>query len=258
MRRHYPFARVTPVLTRDDEFEKIRSAAPELLVSWFFPKKIPARVLTVAKKGALGLHPSLLPRHRGADPYYWAILAGDAETGVTAHRLREEYDTGEILATRTLAIDPSWNAWTLAKKLDRPSLALLRELVKASEKMDDLGGTPQDESRVTLAPEPSENDLAIRWNEPTRAVVRQILAASPWPGAHTWFGETLVTITRGEAATRYPRALVPGEAERTGAGVVVRTADGAILLLEGRDEGEGTLRGADLASLLPDTDDRGS
>ena len=69
-------------------------------------------VLEVAPLGAIGVHPSLLPRHRGPDPYFWAIESGDLETGVTAHRLEEEYDTGAILAQRRLAIDASWNSWT--------------------------------------------------------------------------------------------------------------------------------------------------
>jgi len=153
---------LVPALGKDDEVERIRVAAPELLVSWFFPKKIPARVLALAPKGAFGVHPSLLPRHRGPDPYYWAIARGDAETGVTAHLLRAEYDTGEILRSRRLAIDPAWSAWTLAKKLDRPSLALLRAIVKGSEEKERLVGVPQNEADVTLAPEPSKDDLAIR------------------------------------------------------------------------------------------------
>ena len=99
---------------------RVRAAAPDLLVSWFWTKRIPARLLSVAP--AVGVHPSLLPRHRGPDPYFWAIDAGDETTGVTAHRLDATYDTGPILAQRTLEIRPSWDAWRLARALDRPSL----------------------------------------------------------------------------------------------------------------------------------------
>ncbi len=110
--------------------ELVRAAAPELIVSWFWTTKLPEKLIALAP--AFGVHPSLLPRHRGPDPYFWAIDCGDAVTGVTAHRIAGEYDTGAILAQRELGIDPAWSAWTLARKLDRPSLALLlRETARA-------------------------------------------------------------------------------------------------------------------------------
>jgi methionyl-tRNA formyltransferase len=122
---------VVPLLDGEDVVARIAAAEPELLVSWFWTKRVPARVRALAPLGAIGVHPSLLPRHRGPDPFFWAIDQGDRETGVTAHRLEDEYDTGAVLGRRALAIDPRWNAWTLAKRLDRPSLSLLRETVAA-------------------------------------------------------------------------------------------------------------------------------
>src|SRR4051812_36940580 len=109
----------------------VRDRAPDLVVSWFWTRKVPASFRALGRLGAIGVHPSLLPRHRGPDPYFWAIDAGDAVTGVTAHELEDEYDTGAMLARRELAIDPAWSAWRLAKRLDRPSLALLRDTVRA-------------------------------------------------------------------------------------------------------------------------------
>src|SRR5262249_3710263 len=97
-------------------FARVRDARPDLVVSWFWTTKIPARLVELAPLGGFGVHPSLLPRHRGPDPYFWAIDLGDEVTGVTAHRLAAEYDTGAILGSRTLPIDPAWNAWTLAKR----------------------------------------------------------------------------------------------------------------------------------------------
>jgi methionyl-tRNA formyltransferase len=89
---------VVPDLHRDAEYEALLDARPDLLVSWFWTKKIPGRVLRLAP--AFGVHPSLLPRHRGADPYFWAIDSGDEVTGVTAHMLDAEYDEGAVLAQR--------------------------------------------------------------------------------------------------------------------------------------------------------------
>ena len=228
---------------------KVRALAPELFVSWFWTTKLPMSLVSLAKQGGLGVHPSLLPRHRGPDPYFWAIERGDRETGVTAHRLAAEYDTGAILGQRKLAIDPSWNAWTLAKKLDRPSLALLRETVRAFAEGHPPRETPQDESLATTAPEPDEELLALRFDRPTDAVLRRIRALAPSPGASFELEGNVVVVTRADAATRWPKALVAGEAAVVDGKAVVRTGDAAIVLLEGEDEEGRRLASGDLARL---------
>ncbi|MFO0612458.1 MAG: methionyl-tRNA formyltransferase [Polyangiaceae bacterium] len=200
---------------------------PDLVVSWFWTRRIPPAVLGVPSRGTLGVHPSLLPRHRGPDPTYWAILRGDAVTGVTAHRLAAEYDTGAILASEELVIRDSWNAFDLAKALDRPSLRLLRATIRRIE-AGPVEEREQDESVATLAPFPNEEDHELRWAQPTIAVLRQIRALAPQPGAFTELGGELVTVLRASAAPA-PRVLeVPGEAMLVDGLPVVRTADGAV------------------------------
>ncbi len=117
-----------PAVDNPATVARVQAADPDLIVSWFWTTRLPEPILRLAP--AVGVHPSLLPRHRGPDPCFWAIDAGDEVTGVTAHRLAAEYDTGDILGRRELRIDPSWNGWTLARALDRPSLSLLREIVQ--------------------------------------------------------------------------------------------------------------------------------
>jgi methionyl-tRNA formyltransferase len=231
--------------------ERVREIAPDLLVSWFWTKRIPRAVLEVPRLGAVGVHPSLLPRHRGPDPYFWAIESGDLETGVTAHRLDESYDTGAILAQRRIAMDAQWNAWTLAKRLDRPSLALLREVVAAFARGSPPGETPQREGEATLAPAPGEGLLALRFHTEAAKVVRRIRAASPWPGAFTEIGDALVILTDAREASEFPRALLPGEAAVRSDGLaVVRTRDTAVELLAGRDEDGKPLDAFALAGLV--------
>jgi len=229
--------------------------APDLVVSWFWTRKIPASFLSIAPLGAIGVHPSLLPRHRGPDPYFWAIDAGDAVTGVTAHVLDVEYDTGAVLAQRELAIDPSWNAWRLAKKLDRPSLALLRDTVKAYAAGTPPRPLPQDEALATEAAQPTDDELEIRWTSSAAQIERRVRAASPWPGAFTAIGDLSVTLTRVRATTNHPRALAPGEAIVREDGIaIVRAGDTAIELLGGRsdddDDEERELDAASLAALV--------
>lgn len=229
---------LVPNLATPQARARIVAAAPDLLVSWFWTKQVPASLLEASPLGALGVHPSLLPRHRGPDPYFWALLAGDAETGVTAHRLAEAYDTGEILGRKRLPIDPSWNAWTLAKRLDRPSLALLRETVLAFARGEPPESEAQDETRATSAPSPTDDQLEIRWRDQSaEEVVRLVRAASPWPGAFTEIVGTTVTVTQARVASAVPRALVAAEAAALATPyphVVVRARDGAVELLAGR------------------------
>jgi len=241
---------VMPELASERVVAEIRDARPELLVSWFWTRRIPPGVLALAP--AVGVHPSLLPRHRGPDPYFWAIDAGDETTGVTAHLLAEEYDTGAILAQRSLRIDPRWDAWKLARALDRPSLALLREVVRAYAAGRPPLARPQDEAGATAAPRPGEEDLAVRWAWPAAHIERRVRAAAPWPGVWTEIGEEVVVLVRVRATGDYPRALAPGEAAVRADGVaVVRAGEDAVELLEGRaDEDESPLDAEDFARVV--------
>ncbi len=228
---------VRPDVTSAAVAERVRASAPDLVVSWFWTTRLPRAVLQTASRGALGVHPSLLPRHRGPDPYFWAIDAGDVETGVTAHVLDDEYDTGAVLARRSLRIDPAWNAWTLARKLDRPSLGLLREVVRAYAAGTPPAPVPQDEAAVTRAPAPSDDELEIRWSWPAARIARRVRAAAPWPGAYTAVGGRTVALVEAAVTDDFPRALAPGEAWVRADGVaVVRAADAALELRRGRDE----------------------
>lgn len=213
----------------------LRSTRPDLVLSFFWPQRIPTEILGLAP--ALGTHPSLLPRWRGPDPYYWAIAAGDRETGVTLHRLEEAYDTGPIVAQRPIPILEDDDAWSLAKRLDRPAVALLVEAARRRAAGDALTGTPQDPSRVTHAPAPSAEDLAIDWRQPAEVVARRVRAASPQPGATAQLGEVEVVVRKVAVVAEPPPAgLAPAEAWRSAEGWCVRCGVGAVRLLDVRDE----------------------
>jgi len=239
-----------PELGSERVVAEIRAAKPDLVVSWFWTRPVPPAVLAIAP--AVGVHPSLLPRHRGPDPYFWAIDAGDETTGVTAHRLEEEYDTGPILAQRALRIDPRWDAWKLARALDRPSLALLREVVGAYAVGRPPPAVPQDQALATAAPRPSEEELAVVWSSPAAHIERRVRAAAPWPGLWTEIGDEIVVLVAVRATRDFPRALAPGEAAVRADGVaVVRAGDGAVELHLGRsDEDDAPLRVDDFARIV--------
>jgi methionyl-tRNA formyltransferase len=206
--------------------EALEREQPDLLVSWFWTRKLPGHWLDRAKLGSIGVHPSLLPRHRGPNPYFWSIDAGDELAGVTVHRLSVEYDTGHMLGSRSIQVGAR-DAWHLARALDRPSLSLLRETVAQFARGQAPADVPQDERLATWAPEPSGDALKVDFGWATERVLRRIRALSPTPGVALEVEGVPLFVTRAERAASFVAALLPGEAHLSDA-LSLRTADGAI------------------------------
>ncbi|HKY39043.1 MAG TPA: formyltransferase family protein [Polyangiaceae bacterium] len=229
-------------LDADDDLESrvqraLNRESPDLLVSWFWTRKLPVASLEAPPLGAIGVHPSLLPRHRGPNPFYWAIDSGDDITGVTAHRLSAEYDTGPVFAARRLRIGDR-DAWQLARALDRPSLELLRETALRFARGERLAQTTQDEAQASWAPEPTGDALRVDFGWTTERILRRIRALSPTPGLALEVEGVRLFVTRAEAAgwgrspshheiDPYLKALLPGEAHISDA-LLLRTGDGAV------------------------------
>ena len=198
----------------------------DLIVAAHTHARVSPEALARSRLGGVGYHPSLLPRHRGRNPYFWSIDSGDELTGVTVHRLAAEYDTGPMLGARSLRVGKR-DAWQLARALDRPSLSLLRETVARLGRREAVAEVPQDERLATSAPEPSGDALKVDFGWTTERVLRRIRALSPTPGLALEVEGTPLFVTRAEPATDYVAALIPGEAHISGA-LTLRTSDGAI------------------------------
>jgi methionyl-tRNA formyltransferase len=249
---------VLDALNAADDFEArieatIAASSFDLLISWFWTRKLPGRWLERARLGAIGVHPSLLPRHRGPNPYFWSIDGGDEVAGVTVHRLSEEYDTGRVLAARSLPVEGR-DAWQLARALDRPSLALLRETAARMARGERLVETTQDEKLATWAPEPSGDELRVDFGWSTERVLRRIRALSPTPGVALEVLGVPLFVTRAEAESRFIEALLPGEAHVSEA-LVLRTADGAVRVTraffpDGAEGDEDAASAADVVTLM--------
>ena len=231
----------------------LQTAPPELLVSWFWTRLLPERWLRAARSGGIGVHPSLLPRHRGPNPYYWAIDSGDVETGVSVHRLEPEYDTGAVLGTERLVIGER-NSWQLARALDRPSLRALRRTVRTFAEGSPPSPTDQVANLATTAPEPTGSELKVDFGWPTARVLRRIRALSPVPGLALELAAQRFFVTAAVPAAAFVPALRPGEAELSPHGLLLRTGDAAIrvekALCEHDDEDPEELNGAELVERL--------
>jgi methionyl-tRNA formyltransferase len=242
------------VLEASDDIERaLTRIDADLLVSWFWTRRLPERWLSAPRLGGIGVHPSLLPRHRGPNPFFWAIDSGDAWSGVTVHRLAAEYDTGEMLEQLAISVGDR-NAWQLARALDRPSLCALRAVVSRLARGESIRGRAQDERAASWAAEPDGELLRADWSWPTERVLRRIRALAPVPGLALEIRGVPFFVTRASAAPS-PAALLPGEAALIGdppSSVVVRTSDGGVRIdsafLSGSEDRP--IDGADLAAVV--------
>jgi methionyl-tRNA formyltransferase len=160
--------------------ERLRELAPDLMVVVAYGQIIPAEVLAIPKRGAVNVHASLLPRHRGAAPIAYAILSGDAETGVTIMRMDEQLDHGPVLALRRTAIGEGEDAAALTARLALMGAELLVETVG---RLDEIKAVEQEHAGATIAPRLRREDGELEWSMDAHEIDRRVRALQPWPGA---------------------------------------------------------------------------
>ncbi len=174
-----------PNSLKNDEAEKlIKSLESDLIIVADYGKIIPKNILEIPKFGALNVHPSLLPRHRGATPIQYTILLGDDETGVTIISMDEQVDHGPIVAISDFRFQISDLTHTelLEKLADLGGNLLLETLPKWLK--GEIKPVPQDETRATFTKILTKEDGKIDWQNPAEKIERQIRAFEDWPG--TW------------------------------------------------------------------------
>jgi methionyl-tRNA formyltransferase len=160
--------------------ERLRRLEPDLLVVVAYGQIIPRSALAIPKHGAINVHASLLPRHRGAAPVAAAILAGDSETGVTIMRMDEQLDHGPILATRSTQIGAHEDATALTSRLAALGAELL---VETLEHLAEIKAVDQDHGAATVARRLSREDGELAWEMGAQEIDRRVRALQPWPGA---------------------------------------------------------------------------
>jgi methionyl-tRNA formyltransferase len=217
---------IQPRSARSAEFcEQLRAAQPDVCVVVAYGKILPAPVLSVARHGCLNIHASLLPRYRGAAPIQWAVINGEAETGITIMRLDEGMDTGPMLLSRAVPILDDDTAGTLHDRLAPLGAELLVEALAGLE-AGTLAQMPQDHGAATYAPMLKKADGVVDWNKPARAVRDHIRGMDPWPGAVTGYrGSSLrLFAVRLSAGSGAPGAVLAADDR----GVRVACGEGAI------------------------------
>jgi methionyl-tRNA formyltransferase len=175
----------TPKTLKDDNEQKIFHAHnADAAVVVAYGLILPKPILEAPRLGCFNVHASLLPRWRGAAPINRAIMAGDAESGVTIMKMDEGLDTGAMAMAERAAIGADMTAGELHDALSRVGADLMQRVLAAAER-DSLSFTPQPASGVTYAEKISKNETRIDWSKPWKQVHDHIRGLSPFPGA--WF-----------------------------------------------------------------------
>jgi methionyl-tRNA formyltransferase len=139
----------------------VRALTPDLLVSIYFNQRLRRDVLAVAPRGAINLHPALLPQHRGPFPHFWVVAAGEKYTGVTVHWIDERIDTGDILQQRELPVPAAASVSAVMGMVARPGAISLVEAVRLIE----AGVAPRhpQHGKAVYESWPTQRDLIRMW-----------------------------------------------------------------------------------------------
>jgi methionyl-tRNA formyltransferase len=239
-----------PERVRDGVFhDTLRALAPDLGVV-AYGRILPRSLLDLPAQGCINVHASLLPRHRGAAPVQWSLMAGDDVTGITIMRMSEELDAGDILLQRPLPIRTDHTGGTLLAELSQLGAAALRDAIEAL-KAGRLVPRPQPAAGVTFAPRIERQHGRLDWTRPATELERLVRALAPTPSAYTTVGGKLLKVHRAVAEPGAQPAA-PGTVLRAGSdGVVVQAGDGVLRLLEVQLEGRKALPVAAFLAGLP-------
>lgn len=213
--------------------QQLQALQPDVVIIVAYGKIIPADLLAIPAHGWLNVHASLLPRHRGAAPVQAAILAGDAETGVTLMKIDAGLDTGEIIGQKGIKLTGVETGETLLKNLS----TLGAELVSTTL-ADYLAGNatpaPQTSQGITVTRPLTKEQGKIDWSQPAETIERQIRAYYPWPGAYTFWQTGQEAPRRIKILSARPATLehktLPGQVHAAGRHVLVGTGSGTLEL----------------------------
>ena len=223
---------VQPENVKEENFiQWLKIKKPDLIVVVAFGQILPPKILRIPSHGCINLHPSLLPKYRGAAPINCALMNDEKITGVTTILMNEWMDTGDILLQRETEIGQKDDALTLSQRLSILGSKLLLETISQLKK-GTLTSIPQNHSQVSYAPVLKKADGQIDWRRNARAIHNQIRATLPWPGAFTNLGSKILKIFRSEVV-EYESQYLPGKIMQVSSeGIKVATGKGSLLLTE--------------------------
>ncbi len=206
---------------KDEAFlQTFRSLAPEMVIVASFGQILPESILHDPPGGCLNIHPSLLPRYRGAAPLNWSIINGETTTGVTIMKMDEGIDSGDILLQQETPLGADETFGALHDRLARMGAELLLKTLTSLQK-GELQPRPQNHALATYAPPLGKEIGLIHWADDCLKIVRLVRGLAPSPGAYTF-------LRRKKLKVFFAAAEAGATAESPG--TVVQREDGALCI----------------------------
>ncbi len=227
-----------------DQYTKLK---PDLNVMAFVTSILPKSILNYPRLGTIQYHPSLLPKHRGGSAINWAIINGEAKTGVTIFWTDKGIDTGPILLQREVEISPDDTVGSLYfNKLFPLGIETVVESIELIKKSIAPRIT-QDESQASYEGLCTEKDAIINWFQPVIKIYNLIRGTNPQPGAATNFSGQRFKVFDSELLAKVAGGLPGGIIDTTRQGLMVTATDGVILIKRVQVEGSLKITATDFA-----------
>lgn len=236
---------IQPLNFRDQTtVEQLRSYQPDVMVVAAYGLILPQVVLDIPRFGCINIHASLLPRWRGAAPIQRAILAGDAETGVTIMRMEAGLDTGPMLKKEGFALSAQDTAASVHDRLSKLGATLLMQV------LNDLPNAlhqaiPQPQDGITYAKKLSKDEAVLNWTLPATQLDRQIRAFNPWPIAETRLHDQQLRVWQAEVMSNDHNKIPGTILTANNHGIQVACGNDALNLLEVQLAGRNRLSAAE-------------
>ncbi|MBP5384893.1 MAG: methionyl-tRNA formyltransferase [Lachnospiraceae bacterium] len=227
-----------------ESVELLKTLDADIFVVAAYGQILSSEILSIPEKGCVNVHTSLLPKYRGSAPIQWAIIEGEKETGVTIMQMDEGMDTGDILFTKTVAIDQDETGGSLFDKLAKAGAELI---VSALDKIEagDVHPVKQDGELATYTKMLDKGLGNIHFTDSAVRIERLIRGLNPWPSTYTYVDGKTLKIWKAEALDEKSSAK-PGTVIRTDASALyVGTGDGVLKITEVQLEGKKRMQTGD-------------
>ncbi len=222
-------------LNNDDEYNNIKKLNPDLIIVVAYGKILPENILNIKKDKFINIHASLLPKWRGAAPIHRAIMNMDKETGVSIMQIVPKLDSGPVLMTSKVKINPDTNYEDLSKELSILSSKMILQSIELIER-NQAKFVNQDESKATYAKKIKKEESKINWKESAKKIISKINALYPFPGSWFNYKGARIKITKAKEVNMSGKV---GEILSTK--FIVGCRENAVQILELQKEGKKTI-----------------